>query len=516
ATLQTATWHHHRYQMPAYSALVLLGSVGVVWLTSSLPRLLRGLVVFTLTVAWSSYSVADFGNAYRHDLDTIAQMQRPLADWLRTHTPAEARIAVHDVGVMRFIGQRNTLDVVGLTSPGMAETYRHGPGALYEALRREQPDYFALYPDTAPPYFGLAQAAELLGEELFRVTMPDYSPYVSAGATQIVTRADWSEAPLADQPQQPDIVSRLATLARTDSLNVADLGDERAHSFEWWMVENLPGFVSDARRMAYRTAPALRLPDGGRSVDGGYGFRLTAQPGEPLLLVARLHQIENLRMHVRVNGLEAGEWRLPAIPGEWLESAFQIPAELITADRANIMLTAQPDDVGTRFDLFYVWAYAGDAIMHVEPPTFPLNATLGEVADLIGYDLPRTDFSPGETISLALHWRSFISIKPRTVTPADWRIFVHLTDRRNDTASGILTQWDAAPAEGTYPFWVWGMGELRRESVMLTVPVDAQPGDYALLVGIFDSATGVRALVTSEAAYSGDRVWLTTITVRSP
>lgn len=506
ATLQTATWHHHRYQMPALSAAAILGSIGLLWLTARWRPAAR--VTLLLAGLWSVYSVGDFAAAYRHDLDTLARMQRPLADWLRAHTPPEARVAVHDVGVMRFFGERDTLDVVGLTSAGMVEAYRHGPGALYEALRREQPDYFAVYPEAAPPFFGLSHATELLGEELYRVTVPDYSPYTSAAATQTITRADWSAAALADSPQQPDLVARSATLTRTDSLNVADLGDERAHAFTWSMANNLPGFASDARRMRYRASGAITLADGGRGADGSYGFRVAARAGEPLLLVARVHQTEALRVRVSVNGDDAGEWRLPAIPGAWLESAFVVPAGLITRDFVDVTLTVQPGDRPVRFNLFYVWAFAGERATQPPEPRFPLTASFGDVADLVGYDLPRTTFAPGETLPLTLYWRGL------RASAADWRVFVHLTDRRDDTATGIRAQWDAAPRAGTYPFWVWGQGERVSETITLAMPKDAEPGDhYALFVGIYDSASGLRAPVTSEARYEGERVLLTPIVI---
>jgi hypothetical protein len=49
-------------------------------------------------------------------------MQVAIGHWVRTETAPDAVIATHDAGAIRYLGQRETIDVVGLntTTPGLA------------------------------------------------------------------------------------------------------------------------------------------------------------------------------------------------------------------------------------------------------------------------------------------------------------------------------------------------------------------------------------------------------------
>lgn len=509
STLQTAIWHHYRYQMPAYPALVLAGSAGATWLVGKLARgqRLGCLVLLVAAVGWSVYSATDFARAYAHDVDTTSRMQILVADWLRSNTPADARVVVHDVGVIRFVGERYTIDTVGLTTAGMVDAYRNGPGALYESFETLRPDYYAGYPSVAPPYFGISTAPDLFGPALFCVQLPDYSPYVSAMDTQCVTRPDWSIADLTTLPRQPDIVDRVAGLVLVDSLDVADLTDERAHTYKWWNASRFPGFISDARYMAYRQDRSIALADGGRILNGGLSFTLATRPQQAILLVGRFHQTTNATLEVQVDGEIAGEWRLPAIPGEWLESAFAIPAHLVHTTATHITLTCRSEPE-TRLSPFYFWAYQGELEAETAIPAVPLDVSFGNVGRLTGYDLSQTTARPGDSALLRLYWQA---LQP---SPADWHIFVHLVDPHNDTTAGIVAQWDSAPRAGTYPFWAWQPEELVVESLRLELPSDLPAGDYVLLVGLYDLASGERAPVASAFDWGADRFLLARVTVR--
>jgi hypothetical protein len=145
ATLQTATWHHYRYQMPLYPAVLIPLGVALSALGSELAARLRqyriptgavALLGIALVAVWGVFSVNNFGAVYALDTGTVVRQQLVLADWLRDNTPEDARIAVHDVGLMRYAGQRDTFDVVGLTTAGMAPVSRSGPGAIYERWNR--------------------------------------------------------------------------------------------------------------------------------------------------------------------------------------------------------------------------------------------------------------------------------------------------------------------------------------------------------------------------------------------
>ncbi|MCC7358790.1 MAG: hypothetical protein IT317_04905 [Anaerolineales bacterium] len=507
ATLQTALWHHYRYQMPFYPALAALGSVGLAVLAARARRRWVARALLAAAGLWGVYSTADFAREYARDTHTAAAMQLPLALWLRAHTPPEALIAAHDIGVIRYFGEHDTVDVVGLTSAGLAAAYRNGPGSLYEALRIYRPAYYAVYPDRAPPYFGMSSAAALLGVEVFRVQVADYSRVTSAGDTQVITQADWSSAAAATEPQQPSVRDRLAGLTLVGQLNVAELSAERAYRYAWWNAGDTAGFPTEAQRLAYRQDPAIALADGGRRLTGGERWQLSVTPGQPLLLAARLQQAAPLTLAVTINGRAAGEWRLPGVPGEWVESTFRVAPAQLTDASATVELTVTPDSAGAVYSPYFYWAYQG-ASTPLPTPTHPRAVSFGATAALLGFDLPQTTVRSGQAMTLTLYWQG---LEP---APADLKYFVHLMDPANDSAAGLIAQFDAAPANGAEPFWTWPPGETRRETLTLLIPPATPPGRYSLLLGLYDAAAQTRLPFTGAPDFGSARLQLADITVR--
>jgi hypothetical protein len=425
--------------------------------------------------------------------------------------PEDALVAVHDVGTLAYYGERRTLDVIGLTSPGMATNYRNGPGAIYESLRKARPDYYAIYPDTAPPYFSDLNAG-LMGAELFRVSPEVFSPYNSATNVQLVTQPDWSLIGQAAMPHQPDVAARLEGWALIDTLDLADLDSEHAHNYQWFNNGTPAGFPSDARLMSYRLNPEITLADGGRLMTGGESFDIKTTPGQPLMLVVRAHQNTDVSLRVSVDGKEAGLWQLPSVPGQWLESTFVIPAEMIRGDQTHITITVEEmfnAGVDSRYSPFHYWAYQGGTLPVNDPePATASSASFGDAVRLIGWDMGDDNPQVGSLLEVTLHWQA--------VTPphASLRVFVHLVDpSRADVAEGILAQADSAPRNGTYPFWVWADQEIVSETMLLQLPPDLQPGEYLLLVGIYDEATGQRLPIVNEADFGSNRLLLMRVAV---
>lgn len=522
ATLQTYSWHHYRYQAAFYPALIALGAAGIVGGIAALARRVRAnpillrragmAAALALTICWAVFSTLNFAAAYRLDSHTTLTQQFPLAAWLRENTPPAARIAVHDVGVMRYAGERATVDVVGLTTAGMAAANRNGPGSTYEALRRARPDYYAVYLEGAPPYWGLEQAPAVLGEELFRVHVDPFG-VASAHPTQIVTRPDWSQAALADRPQQPDIAAQVAGWELVDRLNVADLADEAAHGYAWWDQGRPAGYATTPEHLAYRADPSIVLTDGGRHLNGGEAFTLRTRPGEALLLVGRFAPRADITLSVEVDGAAAGLWRLPALPGEWQESRFVIPAALVTGAQTRLTLAvaapAGAQDPALLHSPFYYWAYQGGALPAPAAPQTPVGAAFGEVALLRGYDLPARAFAPGDVLPLTLHWQA---LQP---TQGLYKVFVHVMDpARADAAEGIMAQVDGEPRRGAYPFRVWSPGEAVSETLLVALPPDMPAGDYVLLLGVYDAASGARLPLAGAEDYGAQRLSLGTITLR--
>jgi hypothetical protein len=111
----------------------------------------------------------------------------------------------------------------------------------------------------------------------------------------------------------------------------------------------------------------------------------------------------------------------------------------------------------------------------------PLRATLGEAARLIGFDAEFTA-RRGEAFSLALYWRRLNAM------PEDYTVFVHL--RRPD--GSVLAQQDNPPRLGSYPTSRWRAGETVIDRYSVSIPPDAAPGSYALMVGMYLPPGAVR------------------------
>lgn len=102
----------------------------------------------------------------------------------------------------------------------------------------------------------------------------------------------------------------------------------------------------------------------------------------------------------------------------------------------------------------------------------PLGADLGDHLQLLGFDLPRTAYSHGDTLPLTLWWHS-------TDTPhADHMAMFRLLDSHRKTV------WEATkPIVPGYQTTHWQPGEVNRAIYRLGVPSDLAGGEYSLQVG---------------------------------
>jgi len=130
-------------------------------------------------------------------------------------------------------------------------------------------------------------------------------------------------------------------------------------------------------------------------------------------------------------------------------------------------------------------------------PTVRLSdEDLGGVVVLESAGLADTTTSRGDLLHLLLVWRPMQSL------PTDYKLFVHLADESGQP----LAQWDGYPCSNTGRTSRWTAGESVRDHVLLRIPDDVPPGEYSLLAGFYDPATGARL---------GDRaIHLATMTIR--
>ena len=99
---------------------------------------------------------------------------------------------------------------------------------------------------------------------------------------------------------------------------------------------------------------------------------------------------------------------------------------------------------------------------------------------LLGYDLARTTFAPGETITLTMYTES---IYPPYATVA-WRI--ELLDR----AGNVVSKVERDPFANKFPVQRWHPGEIARDEWSLAFPANAAPGVYDVRMSLFRRASG--------------------------
>jgi len=213
-------------------------------------------------------------------------------------------------------------------------------------------------------------------------------------------------------------------------------------------------------------------------------------------------------VRVSVDDQDLGLWRYPALPGEWLETAFLVPASAMTRDEPEIRLQVDPTNPYFRhFALYYLWVWQGEPAPFAPQSEHPLSARLGDAVELVGYDLPPADsgYRPGESVQLVLYWRAVAE------PTQDAKVFVHLYDPSGE----IVTQADQRPYHGTRPPYTWAPGETLDDPYALTLPSDLAPGRYTLGVGMYDPVAGIRfpVSVAAEHRLSENRILLSTIDV---
>jgi hypothetical protein len=200
------------------------------------------------------------------------------------------------------------------------------------------------------------------------------------------------------------------------------------------------------------------------------------------------------------------------IPGEIVPDTREIglPADIPPGRYRLELGVYQPEDLehlavtdeegnhlGDRVVLDYVQVREATA----EPfsPQHLVEADLGNVAKLWGYDVDTKIAKAGDTLHLVLYWIAQEGLEE------DYTVFTHLIDN----VGGIWGQRDNQPVNGFYPTSFWDEEDVIRDEYELTIDPDAPPGRYQIEVGMYVLATGRRLPVMGEnGLIEGHRVLL--------
>jgi hypothetical protein len=111
-----------------------------------------------------------------------------------------------------------------------------------------------------------------------------------------------------------------------------------------------------------------------------------------------------------------------------------------------------------------------------------LDYRFGSEIRLVGYEIASPEPSPGDSLVFTLYWQSLAKLD------RDYTIFVHLLDAAGQTVVG----WDNMPCLDACPTTRWRAGRLIEDTHVVPLPVDMQPGEFRVALGLYYLATGER------------------------
>lgn len=140
------------------------------------------------------------------------------------------------------------------------------------------------------------------------------------------------------------------------------------------------------------------------------------------------------------------------------------------------------------FKVMDAW-YGGVRLLLYDLPTAdvtlrPLQVSLDNGVDLLGYAFTPAEVAAGEVVQLTLRWRARQPVAER------YKVFTHLLDERTD----IYGQMDSEPVGGQRPTTTWMPGEEVVDRYGILVLPGTPPGAYRVELGMY-LPDGRRALV---------------------
>lgn len=492
STLDTAFWHFKRYQMPLLALLFPLALIGL----SRLPRRLAGGLI-ALSVVFTLLTTGVFLGHFSLNSSYVFAQPLTMARWLRVNTPEDAVVAVHDTGMMRYMGGRTTVDMVGLTTPGAAWAWRHGPGAVGEFLVDQRPDYIAAYGREHGLGLSYLADTDLYGEPLitFPVELDPSFNVALAAPVQGIYQPDWETADRAENGRLSVGIQQY--VVNDDPITTVDpaqspLGplDPIPHHNQVFLRSwaRYDDFEALDNRMQGFVTEYLELPvigcfgeclvgDGTRRGAVVETFGLLLPPlatDSPLVLVSRVHAAGSGEISVYVNETLIGTRVVFMQPGYWQDIPTRIPPEISSYWMMKVRLIANfaPGD----YQPAHHWLYlAGE---HPLPDAVPFSTFQEGAFWLYPPDIRQEP----DWLHLDLIWGT------DGAAQGDAKVFVHLSNDQNE----IVAQADMRPGSGGLPPGNWLSGALRD-----TISVDVSavpPGHYHLWMGLYDPVTQARLM----------------------
>ena len=170
-------------------------------------------------------------------------------------------------------------------------------------------------------------------------------------------------------------------------------------------------------------------------------------------------------------------WLGAAVPGLLAAAALAVPVGVMGPAAAKPPIYASPAAVA---------------------PRQPLNGCFGSEIALLGYDLSRRSFAPGQALDLTLYWHALarpaqhlsVAIQLVSAVPGD---------------VATLVNHNAWPARGLYPTGNWHAGDVIADRYTLRLPAQVERAQaWRVEVILFDPVSGRRVPFTRGGQPAGD------------
>jgi hypothetical protein len=218
-----------------------------------------------------------------------------------------------------------------------------------------------------------------------------------------------------------------------------------------------------------------------------------ASPADQIITIAPYHYhvpMNRFKTRLPLTSLSQQAWPPPETAMPLLQNALIGPnAWLVTVG----VLPAAPGNTAERWLALNAFTASNDWFEDVRLVRFgtrtptvtrPVNVTLGEELHLLEAKLNES-LEPGQTLPVEFVWQPLQSLQ------TDYNLFLQLL-----AADGSLAaQHDSPPNAGYTPTSTWPPGQSMLDRHALAVPFDLPAGDYRLIAGLYNPATGQRLSV---------------------
>ncbi len=123
-------------------------------------------------------------------------------------------------------------------------------------------------------------------------------------------------------------------------------------------------------------------------------------------------------------------------------------------------------------------------------PTVPVEVPFGDVATLVGFDVPTLTNPNDSPLPVTLYWRA-----ERDDVPQDYVVFAQLLDKDGR----LIAQQDSMAGDGQRPPTAWLAGEYITDSRALLFREADFTGPASIAVGLYEPATGIRLTIPGGA-----------------